>query len=168
MRHPRARLGLEELGSRILPSATPFAPPVTPLVYTASQAPALTGSFHDLDGAVRGTLIPAPGIPDLGPAYAVQGKGKLGGLDEFTVTGFLRGTGFIPTGHASGELTLTNSHGTIRLSLAGPAQPGFARLPGHFHFTVTGGTGAYQGLQDDGEVTLQVQNHGTAFTMVFA
>ena len=56
------------------------------------------------------------------------------------------------------------------MHLVGPQQPGFSPLPGRFHFVVTGGTGAYSHLQDDGEVTLVTQQHGatTGLRLVFA
>jgi hypothetical protein len=170
----KGHLQLEELGARILPSASPLIalpdPPDGPAHVGGRTVNQPAAGFDGLDGTVRGTLKPAVGIPDLGPAFSVQGKGKLGGLDEFTVTGFLHGTGFVAKGQATGELTLTNAHGTIKLKLEGPQQPGFAPLPGRFSFTVTGGTGAYKNLHDDGEVSLHLHQQGgaTTFRLVFA
>ena len=168
------RLQVEELSARTLPSATVIDPPDTP------DTPAHVGhagvhathvTFDGLDGTVRGTLTPVVhGPTDGGLRYAVAGSGKLGGLDTFHVTGSLHAVGFIANGHAAGDLTLTNAHGTITMHLVGPQQPGFSPLPGHFHFVVTGGTGAYTHLQDDGEVTLVTQQHGgtTSLRLVFA
>jgi hypothetical protein len=173
MQKRRTPLQVEELGARVLPSVSPLAG-LDSLAgasahahAAASPAPALDG----LDGTVRGTLTPAAGNPDLGRRYDLAGHGSLGGLGSFHVTGYLLGTGFLADGHAGGELTLTNSRGTIKLRLEGdPAQGAFAPLPAGFHFTVTGGTGAYKGLRDDGEVSLHQEHHGTAtdFQLVFA
>jgi hypothetical protein len=128
-------------------------------------------AFGRLDGTLRGTLTPAAGNPDLGRRCDLEGNGSLGGLDTFHVTGYLLRTGFVASGYAVGELTLSNAHGTITLRLQGASLQGaFAPLPAGFHFTVTGGTGAYKGLHDDGEVSLHQQQHGgtTTFQLVFA
>jgi hypothetical protein len=156
MRRPNIRLRVEELGSRILPSSAPLS---TSLFYSATHYENLTTppavSAANLVGNLRLTLTPTVKGPiDAGLVYSVTGYGDLGGLPRFTATGSLRRTGFIFRGHATGELTLTNSQGSIMLSLQGPTQAAFAPLPNRFHFTVTGGTGAYKGVSDDGVVTL--------------
>ncbi|MBV8486710.1 MAG: hypothetical protein JO161_00390, partial [Planctomycetaceae bacterium] len=55
---------------------------------------------------------------------------------------------------AGGSLTLTNSQGSVTLTLTGPKQNGPASLPGYFSFKITFATGAY--LRDVG--------HGTAIS----
>jgi hypothetical protein len=166
-------LQVEELGARVLPSVSPLAG-LGSLAGASAHARAASSpapALNRLDGTVRGTLTPAAGNPDLGRRYDLAGHGTLGGLGSFHVTGYLLGTGFLAGGHAAGELTLTNSRGTIQLRLEGdPAQGAFAPLPAGFHFTVTGGTGAYKGLHEGGEVSLHQQQHGstTGFQLVFA
>jgi hypothetical protein len=124
----------------------------------------------DLHGTLQATLTSTVRGPiDAGLQYGVTGWGDLSGLPRFTASGFVRRTGYIFRGHASGELTLTNAKGSITLSLEGPVQPGFAPLPNRFHFTVTGGSGAYKGLIDDGVVTLRAYPQGmkTVFGLSF-
>jgi hypothetical protein len=168
---PKARLRVEELGSRVLPSASPLtALPGAPALAAGMRirpAPSPMGGLH---GTVTGSLHRSlPTVLDVGRLFAVDGSGRLGGLGTFSVAGSVNGTGFLARGHATGQLTLTNARGSITVSLRGPEQPGFAPLPGRFHFTVTGGTGAYENFHDDGEATLTGQTHGTAttFRLVF-
>ena len=176
MAQPRSRLRVEELGPRVLPSANPLIDPRDGPAHAAAHMgvhtpPKPADTFDGLDGTLTGWIKPSRvGPADAGLRFAVDGSGKLGGLDTFTVTGSLQGTGFIAKGHATGELTLTNALGTIKVKLQGPEQPGSAPLPGRFHFTVTAGTGAYKTLRDDGEVSLTTQRHGsaTSFRLVFA
>src|SRR4051812_43295147 len=146
MQRPTARLQVEDLESRTVPSASLLRP-----VFGAAL---VSHAAHDigLPGAIHGTLTAQPGIPDTGAHYAVSGSGWLLGLGQVSVTGSLQGTGFIAQGHASGQLTLTNSKGTVTVDLVGPTQQSFAPLPHVFHFTVSGGTGAYQNLHASGDV----------------
>jgi hypothetical protein len=172
MRSPNVRLRVEELGSRILPSRTPLpAGHVADLVHRAAVTPRPAPAPVNLHGTLQGTLFQVIRGPiDLGIQYGLTGAGELGGQPRFQVTGSLRRVGFIAQGQATGELTLTNAQGSIMLSLVGPMQPGFAPLPGGFHYTVTGGTGAYQGATGDGQVALRTRPVGglALFTLDFA
>src|SRR5262249_57080203 len=109
MRSPKPRLQVEELGSRILLSANPLIDPPDSVEVTAHTAAhrgvqVLPKDFDGLDGTLHGTVQHLPGMPDGGQRYTLRGSGKLGGLDKFTVTGSLHGTGFLAKGHAIGEL----------------------------------------------------------------
>jgi hypothetical protein len=173
MHSRRVRLEGEQLGGRILPSATPlFFPAAIPTARHGAVVETLRpASIENLNGTLRGSLTPAVKSPvDAGLQYRLTGSGVLGSPRKFTATGFLRGTGFIAKGHATGELTLANAKGSITVKVVGPPQAGFAPLPGSFHFTVTAGTGAYKGLTGDGEVSLQTHGLGgpTTFRLVFA
>ena len=178
MKPTHARLNLEPLGARILPSANPVlgvretsdgAFPTAHLSTGTVVTP--SNSIDGLDGTAHGTLRQFTGIPaDIGLRYSLDGSGKLGGLDTFAVKGVLHGTGFLAQGQATGVLTLTNRHGSITVKLLGPEQPGFSKLPGHFRFTVAAGSGAYKSFHDSGNVTLTIQAHGAggAFRLLFA
>jgi len=166
MQRPTARLQVDELESRTVPSAS-WLP--RPILHSAHVAPAAAAQDIGLPGAIHGTLTASPGIPDAGAHFAVNGSGWLLGLGQVSVSGTLQGTGFIAQGHATGQLTLTNAKGTVTVDLVGPTQQGFAPLPHRFHFTVSGGTGAYQNLKASGEVFFLQQQNGdtTTFQMLF-
>jgi hypothetical protein len=136
---------------------------VDPIVHAANpkmQAPVMTAG---LEGTVHGALKRFTGVPaDIGARFALQGSGKFGSLGTFDVKGVVHGTGFLAKGHATGLMTLTNGHGAITVRLVGPEQPGFAALPGRFHFTIVAGSGAYKNFHDAGDVTVKLQPHGAA------
>ncbi|HTK74288.1 MAG TPA: hypothetical protein VL371_03465 [Gemmataceae bacterium] len=172
MSSPKVRLRVEELGSRVLPSRSPLpAGHVADMTHRAAVSPRPAATPVNLHGALQGTLFQVIRGPiDLGIQYGLTGAGELGGQLRFQVTGGLRRVGFIAQGQATGALTLTNAQGSITLSLVGPTQPGFAPLPAGFHYTVTGGTGAYQGATGEGQVTLRTRPVGglALFTLDFA
>jgi hypothetical protein len=153
MKSHNTRLCVEELDSRTLPSTTPLAPPglAEALAHRTS-----TRHVHGLAGTITGTYTIGHDIPDTGMSYRFTGAGTVGLLGAVTATASLRTTGFIEQGRAGGALTLSNAQGTLTLRLQGPVQRGFAALPQHFHFTVSGGTGAFQGLAGGGMVTLRL------------
>jgi hypothetical protein len=165
--HPtKVRLGVEQLGHRVLPSASvaalagsAAAPAVQPLSTVATTVHSLGGTIHA--SLSRFTQVPA----DMGARYSLHGSGTFANLGSFDVKGILRGTGFIANGHATGLMTLTNSRGAITIKLEGPQQPGFAALPGRFQFTVVGASGAYHNVHATGNVTVGV--HGTALQLSF-
>jgi len=109
-----------------------------------------------LSGILFGGVVAGPASHDAGSSYDLAAIGDLAGLGETLLTGDLRSPGFIASGHASGELTLTSRRGTVRLDLEGPSQRGFARLPQRFHFTVEAGTGAFRHLHESGIAILHL------------
>jgi hypothetical protein len=173
MNSPNARLRVEQLGTRILPSANavigshtmtadPLAHAANSVVLPAAASNALHGTFHGT--LKRFTAIPA----DVGARFAIQGSGRFGGLGTFDVKGVIHGTGFIAKGHATGLMTFTNGHGAITVRLTGPDQPGFSALPGHFHFAVVAGSGAYKNVHGAGDVAVTLQTHGAATSIQLA
>jgi hypothetical protein len=119
-----------------------------------------------LDGPLAGHLTTTMRYPDGGAFYGLAGAGRLAGGSPVSVTGFLQGTGFIVFGHAIGELTLTDAHGSMILALRGPTQRGFAPLPGQFSFLVTSGTGAYAHVHAGGTITTHLDPQDGTFTLV--
>jgi hypothetical protein len=146
--------GLEELGARILPSATPL-PSLAPAAGVPSTA-ALAGNRQTLGGHGWGQYSVTPTI-DLGVRYDLQGTAHLDGMGKVAVAGNLQGVGFVQQGQASGELTFTNSRGSVTLALHGPVQPGFSPLPQAFTYDVVSGTGAYEHLSGHGALHLALQ-----------
>jgi hypothetical protein len=163
----RRRLEVESLESRLVPSAAPVAPPglgAGPLARAAAHPAA------PLAGAITGRFTILAGNPDVGIRDSLTGSGTLAGVGQVSADGILRRVGFAATGHAVGTLTLMNEHGTVALHLTGPKQKGFAPLPAHFRYAVTGGTGAYAHLTGRGQATLVLVPAGTdggTFTLTF-
>ena len=172
MPKPKVRLQVEELGSRIVPSRTRFPVGlVADTTHHVDVTPRPAVAAVTLHGTIQGTLVQVIRGPiDAGLQYDVTGSGVLNGQPPFLASGNLHRTGMIAQGHATGVLTLTNTKGSITLKLEGPPQPGFAPLPTQFHYTVTGGTGAYQGATGDGQVTFRTRPLGglALFSFIFA
>lgn len=115
--------------------------------------------FHDaraLAGNGNGDFTVGAPQPDVGTLYRLNGSATVGLLGHVAITGSVRTTGFVHSGQATGELTLRNAQGSVTLRVTGPEQPGFAFLPGHFHFSVITATGAYKGLKVSGTIDLQI------------
>jgi hypothetical protein len=155
----RRSLQLEELGSRLLPSATPLsvtgpvgpAPIVSPIsippIIVASDALSGHGS-----GSYTELLVPTP--VDTGPLYRLTGTAHLAGLGKVAVSGDLHEVGFIENGHAGGELTFTNKEGSLTVDLTGPQQKAFSPLPDRYSYQIVSGTGAYADRTGEGSLTL--------------
>ena len=77
-------------------------------------------------------------------------------MGQVDVTGTIQGIGFTTTGRATGKLTLTNSQGSVTLTLTSPVHHGYVPLPTEFQFKVTGSTGAYKGLIKSGSIDLTI------------
>ena len=88
-----------------------------------------------------------------GPA-PLQGKGAVGPLGSVTSTGKLTVSGAEPVKYKGTE-TLVGASGTITLTLSGQVfGPSFLGGPIHLTYTITGGTGAYQGATGSGKAVL--------------
>jgi hypothetical protein len=150
----RTLLEVEQLGDRILPSATlplPAPPLAAPLAAPQKiQHPALAGHGQ---GQYTQELVPA----DFGGVFDLHGSANLAGLGQVTVTGRVNSVGFIHYGRAGGTLTFANARGSVTVQLSGPEQLGFSSLPQAFHYRVVGATGAFKGLTGQG--TLQLVLH---------
>src|SRR5262245_42471800 len=149
-------LNLEELGSRILPSATPLPAPPAP-------AQALAGlDFHPgLHGQGRGAYQTDAVVSGAGRVYRLRGAADLAGLGHFALSGSVHAVGFIAQGHAGGTLTFRNARGTVTLALEGPEQPAFSPLPQTFSYRITGATGGYAGLSGSGQLSLALAGAST-------
>jgi hypothetical protein len=155
----RTTLRVEELGSRVLPSAAPAAgllPMVSARIVTSTGQQTLAGQG-------QGTYAVRFAVPDAGTNYDLHGAAVLGGVGAVAVSGSVHSVGFVLHGTAGGTLTFSNARGTVTVALTGPTQNGFASLPQDFHYRVVGGTGAYQHLTGQGtlHLTLHALPSGT-------
>jgi hypothetical protein len=91
-----------------------------------------------------------------GPIYQFTGSGNFLDLKNATITGSVIAVGQLSPAPARGELTFTNSQGSVTIDLIGPEQTGFSPLPSTFRFTVVRETGAYAGLKGSGSLTLKL------------
>jgi hypothetical protein len=109
-----------------------------------------------LGGMIHGSFHKPLGTPDVGAHYNLAGTGKLAHFGSTTLAGSLGEVGFIAQGNSTGTLTLANAKGSLTLSLTGPTQGGFSRLPTSYNFTVTASSGAYTNYEDTGHLTLHL------------
>lgn len=106
-----------------------------------------------LKGIVKGTEVRRMSPPDTGATYRWSGAGSVSSLGIVKGKGTNRGVGFIRQGNPSGTMTLTGAHGSVTLTVTYDQTAGFAPLPAHGTYTITGGTGRYAGAQGSGSVT---------------
>ena len=153
----RRSLQVEELGSRLLPSATPLSVtgPVGPAhVLPPISIPPMIVTAGALAGHGSGRYSYPPMISGMGPQYQLDGTAHLAGLGKVAVSGDLHGVGLIENGHAGGELTFTNKHGSLTVDLTGPQQSAFSALPEQFSYQIVSGTGAYADRTGQGSLLL--------------
>jgi hypothetical protein len=140
---------VEQLGERVLPSATPLNLPTA--VLTSAQ---VVQFQQFVFGKGSGTYTGASLVVDAGVSYSLHGAADITGLGHVTVSGSVHGVGMIVKGHAGGTLTFTNAHGSVTIELTGPEQRGFASLPLNYSYKVTQGSGDYKNLQYHGTLQL--------------
>jgi len=141
------RPNLEAMESKALLSA---------VAASAPGAAAIVATPHTLvlNGTLSGRYSAHQSNPDAGKTYDLSGSGRVLPLRHTGVAGNLRTVGFIANRHAEGTLSLSDSQGTVTIRLVGPPQSGPTGLPPRFHFTITGGTGRYQGVKGQGTAAL--------------
>jgi hypothetical protein len=142
-----ASLAGASLASPALVNPPPREPPV-PLPF-----PLPTPREVVLNGLLSGSYSAFSGVDTI--SYDLSGQGQVQPLGPMTVTGHLN---FLLPGHVGGTLTLSNSQGTLTLTLTGPLQRGVSPLPtpNLFAFAITGGTGAFTNATGRGTASLQL------------
>jgi hypothetical protein len=150
-RQVAARPRLETLESVTLLSGLAAPPAIVSALAAASTTRELA-----LHGQFKGVYGANARIPDAGTSYALSGSGKAGRLGHMAIHVDLQSTGFIARGNSTGTLTLSGPKGTLKLQLVGPTQSGFARLPATYSYSVSGGTGRFAHVKDQGTITLSL------------
>lgn len=146
----RALLDVLELGERALPSVV--GP--QPVVEHTGVVPAAVAT-HPLHGTAMGTYEMPQITIDAGTSFALKGTAKLSSLGSFRVTGNVHGVGMIAFGRATGELVLSNGHGTITIAVHGAVQPAFSQVPSNLVYSVIKGTGDFRHLTGYGSLAIQ-------------
>lgn len=146
---------------------------VRPVVEEVERRALLSGGMHhphphpstaglttiQLEGTIRGHYHALAEPPDVGPTFAANGNGHIQGIGRTHATAVVHGTGFILSGQAQGDATLKGPHGKVTIHLTGlPFQAGFQGLPAVFAFSITGGTGKYRNVHENGSATLDVMS----------
>jgi hypothetical protein len=158
---------LEELGSRTLPSTTLGTPLVGGVLAgapaTGPIAVTTTTATHPLAGQGQGTftnpVTPGALTIDALTTYNFNGTANLAAMGQVRITGTIHSVGFLLRGQAAGQLTFSNSRGSVTIQLTGPLQPGYTgypTLPTVFSYTVVARTGAFAQLADHGTLGLVV------------
>jgi hypothetical protein len=144
----RTVLKVEELGARVLPSATaviPTAGTSTAVVQTTTT----TATTWTGQGRFTITASSTAGAK----TYAFQGSTLFNGSTNYSIAGTLTTVGS-KGGQVTGRLTISAAAGTLTLSLKGPTQTANAALPKTVTYTVVSGTGAF--AHDTGTGSLNV------------
>jgi hypothetical protein len=123
---------------------------------------AVATSAHPLHGTGTGVYHSPQVTADAGTSFTLKGRVHLGALGSFKVTGSVQGVGMIASGRATGQLVLSNAHGTITLTLHGPVQPAFSQVPPELVYVVSGGTGEFAHLSVYGVVGIHLTPAPTA------
>ncbi|CAN5377385.1 hypothetical protein BH11PLA2_BH11PLA2_50820 [soil metagenome] len=160
----RSTLGVEELGTRIAPSANVTAP-------SPALAPPIVRHNHAaVEGIGSGTFTKTSTPADTGTHYQLSGHANAADLGPVTVSGSLNAVGFIASGRAHGMLTFTNARGSVTFELTGlNEQPGNSTLPKYFRYTIVSTSGYYphfQGQHGTARIDLQATSVGNTFRIV--
>jgi hypothetical protein len=121
----------------------------------------------DLSGMATGKYH-ARTIPDAGKTYTFLGAGQIVPLGHTDVTGFVQLPGLIvppptassgttpPTVEAHGQLFLSDTRGTVTLTLSAPSHDNATTLPPYFSYTITNASGQFRGDKGSGIVVIVV------------
>lgn len=148
----RTVLKVEELGSRVLPSATavPTAAAI-PIAQTAlTAAPVTKIASPSWVGHGRYTTTRAStGVV----TYHLQGSADFGRQGFFAIKGSVQTVGN-RAGQAKGRITLSDRRGVLTIDLLGPSQAARSGLPRTFTYKIVSGTGFFARYGGTGTIQL--------------
>jgi hypothetical protein len=147
----RLRPQLESLESMTLLSGASAAisGALASLVTTAASAQ----QIH-LTGTVKGSYHLQVKNPDTGKDFTFLGSGTLSTLGQVSLTGDIHSPGNIANGHSTGQLVLSNPHGSVTLELTGPPQNGNTPVPDVFSFKIIKASGTFKDDTGTGYIDL--------------
>lgn len=113
---------------------------------------------QNLSGKITGAFTIPVSLPDVGRTYTITGSGTLSDIGSVSASGTFHGLGFIASGTATGDVTLTKGDSTLVLHAQGPVQAGFSSLPTSFKYTVQSATGIFASMKNnDGTLSLRLK-----------
>lgn len=118
----------------------------------AGQRPRSHPKSVVLQGSVKASETRQMNNPDVGALYSWTGRGTVRPLGNAGGRGNNHAVGFVQEGTPTGQMTLSNGSGSINLKITYDRTRGFAPLPSHGTYVITGGTGAYAGASGTGTV----------------
>jgi hypothetical protein len=153
-----ARLEVQELGERIVPSVTVVAGPAASA--RVLFAPRLT-PITNVSGSGHGSFSIAPTRFGVGPTFLLRATGTITGMGSVGVIGSLHAPALNATGPVTGTLLIRSGQGSITVSLTAPSQSGSSPLPTSFQYQVVASTGLFVGSSASGtmHLTLSRDSH---------
>ena len=118
-------------------------------------------------GTVTGTYTTPSLPPDVGHEYAFMGAGTIAPLGAVTLSGQITTPGFILSGFAVGQITLTDSTGSVTISVKGPRERGFGPLPRRLAYVASSGTASHIGIVASGHLLIHLDQTAHRFVMSF-
>jgi hypothetical protein len=146
----RTVLKVEELGTRVLPSATSIPTAAAPAQVTTTTAVANPIISPAWVGHGRFTTTrAATGVV----TYQLQGSADYGRQGFFAIKGSVQTVGN-RAGQAKGRITLSDRRGTLTMEVVGATQAARSTLPKTFNYRILSGTGFFARYGGTGTIQL--------------
>jgi hypothetical protein len=153
MTNRRTVLRVEQLGARVLPSATAsLLAPTAGAAAAAVSTQTTTGSAWTGQG--RFTI--ATNRTTAAKTYTLEGSTTIGSSGAFAVTGSVTTVGN-RTGQATGRVILNSPRGRLIFTVTGPTQSANSGLPSSMTYRIESGTGAFARYRGQGTFKLAPQ-----------
>jgi hypothetical protein len=136
----RTVLNVEQLGARVLPSATVTIPAATTSVAKVSTTTVTTTTGVAWTGQGRFTITTNKSTN--AKTYALDGSAAFGSSGFFAISGSLTTVGN-KSGTSTGTVVLSDPRGKLTLSVTGSTQAANSALPASYTYKVVSGTGFF-------------------------
>jgi hypothetical protein len=114
------------------------------------------GPVVTLQGSARGVFVTTHGNPDTGATYQITTSGRLSPLGQTAESARVQTTGFVLTGSATGTMTVTGAHGSLKLNLQGTLQSGSSTLPRTLTYTIISGSRSFRNAEGSGVIDVTI------------
>lgn len=130
----------------------------------AAAANANAATMFLLAGTARGSYTSRQKNPDMATAFTGSANGKVTPLGQVSIAGMFQTPGLVTNGKIHGSLTLRGQHGSLTLSLTGPATGQSSSKAFRLTYMITGGTGPFRNAHGTGAVAITVTPAATTGT----